>query len=300
MIITRGQHLRNQGNDSRMREENAIVLVVDDETDVCDVLEQMISRLGIRVKTTSNPLEVPDLVRNTFFNVILLDINMPEKSGMDLLPEIAEITPDTKIIIITGGGDKESAIKSLRLGAFDFLEKPFDYKLISHSIERALQTQKAQLAYWDEKMKLQDANRQLMETNKALSILASNIERTRKDTEATIERKIRVSILPIIDKLQQGREPSHPDQRDLKLLMDLVTDLTSNLDVKQALSTALTSTEHRIVLLISNRLTTNEIAKHMHISAETVKSHRKNIRNKLGLKNSTHNLGAYLQSRLDR
>ena len=300
MIITRGQHLRNQGNDSRMREENAIVLVVDDETDVCDVLEQMISRLGIRVKTTSNPLEVPDLVRNTFFNVILLDINMPEKSGMDLLPEIAEISPDTKIIIITGGGDKESAIKSLRLGAFDFLEKPFDYKLISHSIERALQTQKAQLAYWDEKMKLQDANRQLMETNKALSILASNIERTRKDTEATIERKIRVSILPIIDKLQQGREPSHPDQRDLKLLMDLVTDLTSNLDVKQALSTALTSTEHRIVLLISNRLTTNEIAKHMHISAETVKSHRKNIRNKLGLKNSTHNLGAYLQSRLDR
>ena len=283
-----------------MREENAIVLVVDDETDVCEVLEQMISRLGIRVETTSNPLEVPDLVRNTFFNVILLDINMPEKSGMDLLPEIAEITPDTKIIIITGGGDKESAIKSLRLGAFDFLEKPFDYKLISHSIERALQTQKAQLAYWDEKMKLQDANRQLMETNKALSILASNIERTRKDTEATIERKIRVSILPIIDKLQQGREPSHPDQRDLKLLMDLVTDLTSNLDVKQALSTALTSTEHRIALLISNRLTTNEIAKHMHISAETVKSHRKNIRNKLGLKNSTHNLGAYVKSRLDR
>ena len=292
--------MKNQGNDSRMREENAIVLVVDDETDVCEVLEQMISRLGIRVETTSNPLEVPDLVRNTFFNVILLDINMPEKSGMDLLPEIAEISPDTKIIIITGGGDKESAIKSLRLGAFDFLEKPFDYKLISHSIERALQTQKAQLAYWDEKMKLQDANRQLMETNKALSILASNIERTRKDTEATIERKIRVSILPIIDKLQQGREPSHPDQRDLKLLMDLVTDLTSNLDVKQALSAVLTSTEHRIALLIRNRLTTNEIAKHMYISAETVKSHRKNIRNKLGLKNSTHTLGAYLQSRLDR
>lgn len=283
-----------------MREENAIVLVVDDDTDACDVLEQMISRLGIRVETTSNPLEVPDLVRNTFFNVVLLDINMPEKSGMDLLPEIAEISPDTKIIIITGGGDKESAIRSLRLGAFDFLEKPFDYKLISHSIERALQTQKAQLAYWDEKMKLQDANRQLMETNKALSILASNIERTRKDTETTIERKIRVSILPIIEGLRQSKGLSQNDQRDLKLLMDLMADLTSTLNDHQALGTPLSPTEFRITLLIGEDLTTNEIARHMHISPETVKTHRKNIRKKLNLSKTHHRLRAHLRAALDR
>ena len=235
--------MKNQGNDSKMREKNATVLVVDDDTDVCDALKQMISSLGLRVKTTSKPLGVLDLVRNTFFNVILLDIQMPEKSGMDLLPEIAQISPDTKIIIISGFGDKESAIRSLRLGAFDFLEKPFDSKLMSHSIERALQTQKAQLAYWDEKMKLQDANRQLMETNKALSTLASNIERTRKDTEATIERKIRVSILPIIEGLQQSNGVSQNDQRELKLLQGLVGDLTSALSDQQALSTTLTPTE---------------------------------------------------------
>ncbi|MCJ7682888.1 MAG: response regulator, partial [Desulfobacteraceae bacterium] len=143
-----------------MIEEDARVLIVDDDVDVCNVLGQIISRLGIGVETISNPLEVPDLVRNVFFNLILLDIRMPGKSGMELLPEIAEISPDTKIIIISGFGDKELAIRSLRLGAFDFLEKPFDHKLISHSIERALETQKAQLAYWDEKIKLQDANRQ--------------------------------------------------------------------------------------------------------------------------------------------
>ena len=111
-----------------MREEDALVLIVDDDTDVCNVLEQMISRLGIRVETTSNPLEVLDLVRNTFFNVILLDIRMPEKSGMELLPEIVEVSPDTKIIVISGFGDKDSAIRALRLGAFDFLEKPFEHK----------------------------------------------------------------------------------------------------------------------------------------------------------------------------
>jgi len=283
-----------------MREENATVLVVDDDADVCEVLGQMISGLGIRVETTSNPLDVPDLVRNTFFNVILLDIRMPEKSGMALLPEIAEISPDTKIIIITGGGDKDLAIRALRLGAFDFLEKPFDYKLISHSIERALQTQKAQLAYWDEKMKLQEANRQLMETNKALSTLASNIERTRKDTEATIERKIRGSILPIIEGLQQSKGLSQNDQHELKLLQDLLGGLTSTLNDQQALSTTLTPTEFRVAVLIGEDLTTNKIALHMHISPETVKSHRKNIRKKLNINGTQHRLRAHLKAELSR
>ena len=292
--------MKNQENDSRMREENAIVLVVDDDTAVCDVLKQMLSSLGHRVETISKPLEVPELVRNNFFNVILLDIRMPGKSGMDLLPEIAEISPDSKIIMITGDGDKDLAVKSLRLGAFDFLEKPFDYKLISHSIERALQTQKAQLAYWDEKMKLQDANRQLMETNKALSTLASNIERTRKDTEATIERKIRASILPVIEGLQQSNGLSRNDLRDLKLLQDLVGDLTSTLNDQQALSATLTPTEFRIAVLIGEGLTTNKIAGHMHISPETVKSHRKNIRKKLNLNNTPHRLRAHLQAAFER
>jgi FixJ family two-component response regulator len=260
----------------------------------------MLSSLGIRGHSTSNPLQVIDLVTARFYNVILLDINMPEQSGTDLLSEIVEVSPDTKIIIISGFGDKESAIKALRLGAFDFLEKPLDYKLIYHSIERALQTQKVQLAYRDEKMKLRDVNRQLVETNHALSTLAKNIERTRKDTEATIEEKIRVSILPIIDKLQQGKELSHSVQHDLKLLTNLLTDLTSNLDGKQELPTSLTSTELRIALLIRNRLTTDGIANHMCISPETVKSHRKNIRKKLGLDNSNQNLGAYLKAELDQ
>lgn len=292
--------MKNQGNDSKMREEDARVLVVDDDTDVCNVLGQMISRLGIRVETTSNPLEVLDLVRNAFFNVILLDIKMPEKSGMDLLSEIAEISPDTKTIIISGFGDKDSAISALRLGAFDFLEKPFGYKLISHSIERALQTQKVQLAYRDEKMKLQDANRQLVETNNALSTLARNIERTRKDTEATVERKIRVSILPIIEGLQQSKALSQNDQRELKLLQDLMADLTSTLNDQQALCIPLSPTEFRIAVLIGEGLTTNEIARHMHISPETVKSHRKNIRKKLNLSNTHHRLRAHIQAALDR
>lgn len=283
-----------------MREEDALVLIVDDDTEVCNVLEQMISRLGIRVETISNPLEVLDLVRNTFFTVILLNIRMPENSGMELLLEIVEVSPDTKIIVISSFGDKDFAIRALKLGAFDFLEKPFEYKLLSHSIQRALETQKTELAYRHEKKKLQEANRRLAENNEALSTLARNIERSRNDYEADIEKKIRVSILPIIENLQQRKGLSQNHQRDLELVMDLMADLTSILNVKLDLFTVLTPTEHRTALLIRNGLTTDEIAKHMHISPETVKSHRKNIRKKLGLNKSHHNLCAHLQAALDR
>ncbi|MBC2704565.1 response regulator [Desulfobacula sp.] len=277
-------------------EKDILVLIVDDDPRICDILQKMISRPGISVKTTSNPLQVSDLIKARFYNVVMLDINMPEKSGMDLLSEIDEASPDTKVIMISGFGNKESIIAALRLGAFDFLEKPFDRKLMVHAIKRALETQKVELAYRDEKTKLQDANRQLMETNKALSTLARNIERTRKDTELTIENEIKASILPIINKLQQNKKIPGSHYRDLKLLMDLVSDLTSRLVVKQKLSTILTPAEFRIALLIKNRLKTGDIAEHLYISPETVKSHRKNIRKKLDLNNSTQNLGVYLRS----
>ncbi len=281
-------------------EKDTLVLVVDDDTHFCNVLKQMIFHLGIRVEITSNPLEVLDLVRNTFFNVVLLDIKMPEKSGMELLPEIIEISPDTKIIVISGFGDKNSAISALRLGAFDFLEKPFEYKLFSHSIKRAIETQRIELAYSNERIKLQEANSRLMENNKALSTLAKNIERVRSDVKASMEKKIRFSILPIIEGLQQSNDLSQNDLRELKLLRNLMTDLTSRLNVQQALFITLTPTEFRIALLIENGLTTNEIAMHMHISPETVKSHRKNIRKKLGLNKFHHNLRTYIQSVFNR
>lgn len=152
----------------------------------------------------------------------------------------------------------------------------------------------------DEERKLQDANRQLVETNTALSTLASNIEIMRKDTEATIERKIRVSILPIIEGLEQSKDLTQNDQRELRLLQDLVAGLTSTFNDQQELCTPLSPTEFRIAALIKEGLKTNEIARHMHISPETVKSHRQNIRKKLNIDNTPHRLRAHLQAALDR
>ena len=195
--------------------------------------------------------------------------------------------------------------------AFYFLEKPFDSKLLLYTIRRALEVQEAELEYkkifeelkhdhdelLEQRSRLEHANGQLIETSNALSVLAQNIEMARNDAETQIVHKVRVSIVPIIEKLQQDRKLG--DYRlDFKLLMELVDDLTSGLGVSSEMASTLTTTELRIVSLIKNGLTTDEIAKHMHISPLTVKAHRRNIRKKLNLDKINHSLRAYLQSTL--
>ena len=287
--------------------ENPLILIVDDDPEICEFLGKVISAWGMKVECLTNPSQVLGQVRKRFYNIVLLDLIMPGKSGTDLLPEIVGVCPDTKVIIISGYADKEKAIKALRLGAFDFLEKPFELALLSHSLNRALNTQKAELelrkTYEDlkrsrddllaHKSQLEQLNWQLMETNNALSVLAQNIERTRQETEKRIVLKIRTLIIPIIEKVQQDRKFAQY-HNELTILIRLVEDLTSGLAIDMNVATNLTSTEFRIASLIKNGLTTEEIADYLYISPNTAKTHRKNIRKKLNINNSQENLRSYL------
>ena len=85
--------------------ELAKILIVDDEPIVCELLEAMASSLGIKAKSITRSLKVMDEVRNTFYNLVLLDVFMPVRSGFELIPDIQKASSDTKIIIITGRTD---------------------------------------------------------------------------------------------------------------------------------------------------------------------------------------------------
>ena len=254
---------------------------------------------------------VANQVRDTFYNIVLLDIVMPEKSGFDLIPEIGKFCPETKIIIMTGYADKEKAIKAVRLGVFDFLEKPIEMELLSHAVKRALDTQRMELEFKKtlkelersqsdllaHKSKLEQVNEQLLETNKALSVLAENLERTREYSEKRIVQKIRSLIMPIVERLQRDKNLERY-KAELSLLVGHIEDLTSCLASDTRIADSLSSTELRIASMIMNELTSQEIANQLHISLSTVKTHRKNIRRKLNLNHSQHNLEAYLKCRM--
>ena len=301
-----------------MIEKNAIeahngarLLIVDDDHELCDALQETISGWGIKTKTMTEPGRVADHLKNTFYNVVLLDIVMPEKSGFDLIPAISKVCPNTKIVVMTGHADKEKAIKAVRLGVFDFLEKPITMTVLSHAIKRALDTQKIELELKKtlkelersqsdllaHKRSLEQVNEQLLETNKALSVLAENLERTREQSEKRIVLKIRSLIMPIVEKLQRDRNLKGYNT-ELRLLMGHIEDLTSGLASETRIGGSLSSTELRIASMIMNDLTSQEIANQLYISLNTVKTHRSNIRKKLNIKRSGQNLRGCLLLRM--
>ena len=283
------------------------VLIVDDDLAICNFIKQVTTKWGMKSDFTTRPSEVLSQLRDRFYNLVLLDVVMPEKSGIEFVPEISELCPDTKIIIMSAYAEKETAIKALRLGAFDFLEKPFKLEILSHSVSRALETQKTELefkkTYEDlkksrdnlltHKVWLEQLNKQLTETNTALSVLAQNMDRTRREAERGIVLKIRSLILPIVRRLERDEHLARY-QGEFSMLASHVEDLTTGINTDSKIFTELTSSELRIASLIKNGLTSEEIATHLFISPSTVKTHRKNIRRKLSISNTHQNLRMYL------
>jgi two-component system response regulator HydG len=117
----------------------AHVLVVDDEQETCDLLALALGRHGFKVTVSTSARAALDLVAQEDVDVVLTDLGMPELSGLDLCERVAGTRPNVPVIVITGQGSLETAIGALRVGAYDFITKPVDPKLLYLSVTRALQ-----------------------------------------------------------------------------------------------------------------------------------------------------------------
>ncbi len=115
----------------------ASVLVVDDEELIRWSLQQELSRLGYVVSTASTGAEALRLQQEDPFDVVLLDVKLPDGSGVQLIPELHAMREDSVIIMITSVTALETAVESIRLGAFDYLTKPFDFPKLHNSIAKA-------------------------------------------------------------------------------------------------------------------------------------------------------------------
>jgi FixJ family two-component response regulator len=290
----------------------ARILIVDDEDCICETLKSLISAWGMHPESATQPLSVLELIRDAVYDVFLLDIQMPGMSGFDLIQAIREHCPDAKTIMMTGYADKETAIRALQLGAFDFLEKPFQAEILYYTICRALDAvekdRRLKKSYEDlkrsqydlliHKERLEYLNSQLMETNKALTILAKNFEREREEMERRIAMKLRTVIVPLIERLQRGKAPPS-FETELNAFVGMVEDLTSSFNADAKIATSLSFAELRIASLIKNGVTTEDIARQLNISTSTVRTHRKNIRKKLKINNVRYSLRNFLSSKSD-
>jgi two-component system nitrogen regulation response regulator NtrX len=118
------------------------VLIVDDETEIRNTLEGILREEGYAVTTTGTATEGLELLRDASYDVVLLDIWLPDADGLDTLAEIRrlESANPPEVIMISGHGTIESAVKATKLGAYDFLEKPLSMERTLILLKNAVQS----------------------------------------------------------------------------------------------------------------------------------------------------------------
>ncbi|MGC4027147.1 MAG: sigma-54 dependent transcriptional regulator [Mesorhizobium sp.] len=116
----------------------SLVLLVDDEDELRRSTRQALDLEGLRVEECANAEEALEFVTPGFNGVVISDIRMPGMDGMTLMERIREIDPDIPVILVTGHGDVQLAVRAMREGAYDFIEKPFNTRHLAEMSARAM------------------------------------------------------------------------------------------------------------------------------------------------------------------
>ncbi|MCK4421204.1 sigma-54-dependent Fis family transcriptional regulator [candidate division WOR-3 bacterium] len=122
--------------------EGLNILVVDDEEAMRDALYEMLHRKGHNVTVARDGYRGLKLLDSKDFDIVILDLKMPGISGMEVLSEIKNKNPETIVIVITGYATVESAVNAMKLGAYDFIPKPFTPPELNAIIKRAEEKRK--------------------------------------------------------------------------------------------------------------------------------------------------------------
>jgi DNA-binding response OmpR family regulator len=116
------------------------ILIVDDEIEICNLAKEFLEMDGFtQVDIATNGKEAIDLLNKKKHDVVVTDIVMPKKNGIELLRYTKILSPNSQVIMITGYADKRSAIAAIKLGAFDFIEKPIDFKTLPQTVRKGVE-----------------------------------------------------------------------------------------------------------------------------------------------------------------
>ena len=128
-----------------MKEKRGAILLVDDEELIRRLLYQKLSAEGYRCEQAANAEQALVKLKEDSIELVILDIKMPGKSGVEFLPEIKAKYPDTAVIMATAISDANVAINCMKAGAYDYVNKPFNLDEVSFSVRRALEKRRLEL-----------------------------------------------------------------------------------------------------------------------------------------------------------
>src|SRR5471030_290500 len=118
---------------------NPAVLVVDDEPDLCELLSITLQRMDLRPRTANDVATAQRLLKTEHVDLCLTDMQLPDGDGLELVGWMQQYSPSVPVAVITAHGNMETAVRALKLGAFDFVSKPLDLaglrKLVATAIK---------------------------------------------------------------------------------------------------------------------------------------------------------------------
>jgi putative two-component system response regulator len=199
-----------------MLDEQETLLIVDDEAAIRRLLRQKLSGEGYRCEEANDAEQVPNTLETSPIALVILDIKMPGKSGIELLPEIKAGYPDTAVIMATAVNDINVAIQCLKQGADDYICKPFNLEEVCLAVQGALEKRRLKLQIREYQQFLEEkVEEQMIEMKKiflgAIEALVSALEAKDKYTGGHSRRVTEIA-------LALGKELglSTPDMEDLR------------------------------------------------------------------------------------
>jgi PAS domain S-box-containing protein len=159
-----------------MTMERGTVLIVDDEELARQVIQRKLSGEGHHCIEAANADQALDQLKSNPIELVILDIRMPGKSGIELLSEVRESYPDTAVIMATAVNDMDTALQCMRQGAFDYITKPLNFEELILTVDKALEMRRLKLIESGDKYRtiFESANDILLSIDKSGKILDVN------------------------------------------------------------------------------------------------------------------------------
>jgi len=163
------------------------ILVIDDEESICHLLENILSDQGYIVTTARSGSEALKKIAKEPFDIVITDIRIPDVTGMQILEEVKKSHSQTMVIIMTAFASVETAQEAIRMGAYDYITKPFEKEELDFAVKRAMEAGRLIIANEKLNKNLQKFNVRLENKVRERTQKLATIYRLGKEISSTLE-----------------------------------------------------------------------------------------------------------------
>ncbi len=228
-------------------------------------------------------------------DVVLVDIASLRGDWQRLLSQMVARFQQASYVAVIEANQYRLVEDLFAYGVVDCLDKNSPAKMFQMRVGNILRLRQLE----SENQTLRETDREksqdIAELQRVMATMERNTERAAKEVEYRIFTQIRSLVMPLFEEIA-GQSYGQVSEEPLNALRKYINDLAAGLASHLQGSSSLSAQELRVALMVKNGMTSEEIAAHLHVSPETIKIHRRNIRRKFGLTSSSQKLSVYLQS----